>query len=73
MAGEPNAQLAEAMRRADCSNTSLAARVRRVAQENGVELKCTHVDVARWLKGVMPRPAPLIRAPSVYVHRLPRS
>jgi hypothetical protein len=57
MAGEPNAQLAEAMRRADCSNTSLAARVRRVAQENGVELKCTHVDVARWLKGVKPRPA----------------
>ena len=57
MAGEPNAQLAEAMRRAGCSNTSLAMRVRRVAQENGVVLKCTHVDVARWLKGVTPRPA----------------
>jgi hypothetical protein len=57
MQREPNGQLAEVMRRADCSNTSLAARVRRVAQENGVDLKCTHVDVGRWLKGVMPRSA----------------
>jgi tetratricopeptide (TPR) repeat protein len=45
------------MRRADCSHTNLAARVRRVAQENGAVLRCTHVDVGRWLKGVMPRPA----------------
>jgi hypothetical protein len=57
MQGEPNGQLAEVMRRADCSNTGLASRVRTVAHENGVELKCTHVDVGRWLKGVTPRPA----------------
>ena len=57
MTREPNARLAEAMRRADCSNTNLAARVRRIARENGADLKCTHVDVGRWLKGVIPRPA----------------
>jgi hypothetical protein len=45
------------MRRADCSNTNLAARVQRVAQEHGAVLKCTHVDVGRWLHGVAPRPA----------------
>jgi len=57
MAREPNARLAQAMRRAGCSNTSLAARVQRVAQEHGAILRCTHVDVGRWLKGVVPRPA----------------
>lgn len=57
MAREPNSRLAEVMRRADCSNTSLAARVRAVAEENGTPLKCTHVDVRRWLDGVVPRPA----------------
>lgn len=57
MPREPNAQLAEVMRRAKFSNTNLAARVRRIAQENGVDLKCTHVDVRRWLDGVVPRPA----------------
>jgi hypothetical protein len=57
MGREPNAQLAEAMRQAGCSNTSLAARVRAVAEENGTLLRCTHVDVHRWLEGVIPRPA----------------
>lgn len=57
MPGQPNSRLAEVMHRAQCSNTSLAARVQSVAREHGVDLKCTHVDVGRWLKGVMPRPA----------------
>ena len=57
MGREPNAQLAEAMRQAGCSNTSLAARVRAVAEEHGTLLRCTHVDVRRWLDGVIPRPA----------------
>jgi hypothetical protein len=57
MAREPNTQLADAMRRAGFSNSSLAAHVRRVALEHGGELKCTHVDVKRWLDGVSPRPA----------------
>ena len=57
MTREPNTRLAEIMRRADCSNTNLAARVQQVARENGADLKCTHVDVGRWLKGVVPRPA----------------
>ena len=56
MTREPNTRLAEIMRRADCSNTNLAARVQQVARENGADLKCTHVDVGRWLKGVVPRP-----------------
>lgn len=45
------------MRRANCSNKGLAARVRAVASEHGVSLKCTHVNVGRWLNGVQPRPA----------------
>lgn len=57
MAREPNALLADVMYRAGFSNSSLAAHVRRVAQENGANLKCTHVDVRRWLDGVFPRPA----------------
>lgn len=57
MPSEPNARLAEAMRRANCSNSGLASRVRAVACENGVSLKCTHVNVGRWLDGVQPRPA----------------
>jgi hypothetical protein len=57
MPREQNALLAEVMRRAGFSNSALAAHVRRVAQENGADLRCTHVDVRRWLDGVVPRPA----------------
>jgi tetratricopeptide (TPR) repeat protein len=57
MAREPNARLAGAMRRADCSNSNLALRVQAVAREHGTALKCTHVDVGRWRQGVLPRPA----------------
>lgn len=53
MPRQPNARLAEVMRRAHCSNTSLAARVQAVAREHGADLKCTRVDVRRWLDGVM--------------------
>jgi hypothetical protein len=53
----PNVALAQAMRRADCSNSGLASRVRQIASEDGVSLSCTHVDVKRWLDGVRPRPA----------------
>ncbi|MFF5111588.1 hypothetical protein [Streptosporangium sp. NPDC000509] len=55
MSRVPNLGLADAMRRADCSNKRLAERVRLVAQEEGVILRCTHVDVKRWLDGVQPR------------------
>ncbi|MGW4638023.1 hypothetical protein ACWEN6_05830 [Sphaerisporangium sp. NPDC004334] len=57
MSRTSNLALAEAMRRADCSNKGLASRVQLVAQEEGVILRCTHVDVKRWLDGVRPRPA----------------
>ena len=56
MARQPNVQLGEVMQRAGVSNTSLASRVQAVAREYGTDLKCTHVDVRRWLDGVMPRP-----------------
>src|SRR4051812_14320408 len=55
MSRMPNLGLADVMRRADCSNKGLAARVQLVAQEEGVTLRCTHVDVKRWLDGVQPR------------------
>jgi len=57
MPREPNTLLAAVMRRAGFSNTNLAAHVRRIAQEQGADLKCTHVDVRRWLDGVTPRQA----------------
>lgn len=57
MPRQPNARLAEVMRRAGCSNTGLASRVQVVGREHGPDVKCTHVDVRRWLDGVMPRPA----------------
>ncbi|GGP05444.1 hypothetical protein LDL08_06440 [Nonomuraea glycinis] len=53
----PNVALAQAMRRADCSNSGLASRVRQIAQNDGISLSCTHVDVKRWLDGVKPRSA----------------
>lgn len=53
----PNVALAQAMRRADCSNSGLASRVRQIADEDGISVSCTHVDVKRWLDGVKPRPA----------------
>src|ERR1700691_1465500 len=57
MPRQPNAQLAGVMRRVGCSNSSLAARVQSVAREHGADLKCTHIDVRRWLDGVVPRAA----------------
>lgn len=57
MSRMPNVALAHAMRRADCSNSGLASRVRQIASEEGVSLSCTHVDVKRWLDGVRPRTA----------------
>jgi hypothetical protein len=57
MPREPNTLLAQVMRRAGFSNSSLAAHVRGIALEHGADLKCTHVDVRRWLDGVVPRRA----------------
>jgi hypothetical protein len=57
MPRQPNARLAEVMRRTGCSNTSLASRVEAVSREHGGDLNCTHVDVRRWLDGVEARPA----------------
>ncbi|MGH3275948.1 MAG: hypothetical protein ACRDNZ_16685 [Streptosporangiaceae bacterium] len=57
MPGKPNALLADVMRRAGFSHSGLGAHVRRVAAEHGAVLRCTHVDVRRWLDDVAPRPA----------------
>lgn len=51
----PNLQLADVMRRASCSNSGLAKRVSAVASEHGVEVRCDHVNVKRWLSGAQPR------------------
>jgi hypothetical protein len=55
MPREPNTLLAGVMGRAGFSNSGLAAHVRGIAREHGADLKCTHVDVRRWLDGVVPR------------------
>jgi hypothetical protein len=50
-----NLRLIEAMRRAQCSNKGLAARVRQVGAEHGDALKTDHVTVKRWRDGALPR------------------
>ncbi|MER7268912.1 hypothetical protein ABT344_11475 [Micromonospora carbonacea] len=52
----PNELLMQALARAGWSNKGCAARLRAFGEARGVELRCTHVDVRRWLDGVQPRP-----------------
>jgi hypothetical protein len=52
---EPNLRLIEVMRRAQCSNKGLAARVRQVGAERGEALKTDHVTVKHWRDGAIPR------------------
>ncbi|HEX4812890.1 MAG TPA: hypothetical protein VFV66_09080 [Nonomuraea sp.] len=52
---EPNHQLAAVMARAACSNKALARRVQDVAASHGVDVRCDHVSVKRWLDGMHPR------------------
>jgi hypothetical protein len=54
---EPNHQLAAVMARADVSNKGLARRVQDVAASRGVDIRCDHVSVKRWLDGMHPRGA----------------
>lgn len=55
MKREPNAPLAALMGDAGLSNKALAGRVRRAAQEAGLDISPDHVSVRRWLDGVKPR------------------
>ncbi|WP_409074236.1 hypothetical protein [Micromonospora chalcea] len=52
----PNELLAQALGRAGWSNKGCAARLRAFGEAKGVVVRCTHVDVRRWLDGVQPRP-----------------
>jgi hypothetical protein len=51
-----NQLLSGALQRAAWSNKGCAARVRTLAARKGVDLRCDHVTVRRWLDGVEPRP-----------------
>ncbi|NRQ32986.1 hypothetical protein HII36_14215 [Nonomuraea sp. NN258] len=52
---EPNHQLAAVMARAGTSNKGLARRVQDMAARHGVDIRCDHVSVKRWLDGMHPR------------------
>lgn len=52
----PNELLALLMAEAACSRSGLARDVRELAAARGLtEVRCDHVDVGRWLKGMVPR------------------
>jgi len=52
----PNELLADALRKAGWSNKGCAARLRAAGEVRGMDIRCTHVDVRRWLGGMRPRP-----------------
>src|SRR5437870_4561755 len=52
----PNHELAALMAEADCSRSALARGIRELAAARGLlAVRCDHVDVGRWLKGMVPR------------------
>ncbi|MBO2461538.1 transcriptional regulator [Actinomadura violacea] len=52
---EPNHDLVTVMREAGISNKALAKAVRDLGRTRGQDVRCTHVDVARWRSGMIPR------------------
>jgi hypothetical protein len=52
---EPNRLLAAAMAEAGVSNNGLAKRVRDLGQADDQTVRCDHVDVKRWLDGMVPK------------------
>jgi hypothetical protein len=54
----PNELLAALLDEAGCSRSTLARDIRELAARRGLEdIRCDHVDVGRWLKGMVPRGA----------------
>ncbi|MFD3402944.1 hypothetical protein ACFWUU_19820 [Kribbella sp. NPDC058693] len=54
----PNELLAALLDEADCSRSALARDIRELAARRGMDdVRCDHVDVGRWLKGMVPRGA----------------
>lgn len=52
----PNDELAALMVEAGCSRSALARDIRALAAARGMStIRCDHVDVGRWLKGMLPR------------------
>ncbi|MGW6281984.1 hypothetical protein [Kribbella sp. NPDC055071] len=54
----PNESLAALLDEAACSRNALARDIRELAAARGLkDVRCDHVDVGRWLKGMVPRGA----------------
>lgn len=52
----PNELLAALLEEAACSRSAIARDIRQLAAAHGlIDIRCDHVDVGRWLKGMMPR------------------
>ncbi|MFD4144247.1 sporulation protein [Streptomyces sp. NPDC058572] len=52
---QPNHRLVSLIERSGSSASSLAVRVRQVAERHGEAISCTHVDVGRWKAGTQAR------------------
>ncbi|WP_132151005.1 hypothetical protein [Kribbella antiqua] len=52
----PNELLAALLDEAACSRSALARDIRTLATARGIrDVRCDHVDVGRWLNGMVPR------------------
>ena len=52
----PNELFAALMDEAACSRSALARDIRELAAARGLDdIRCDHVDVGRWLNGMVPR------------------
>ncbi|MFI7060002.1 hypothetical protein ACIBL3_03385 [Kribbella sp. NPDC050124] len=51
----PNELFAALMAEASCSRSALARDIRDLAAARGLDVRCDHVDVGRWLNGMVPR------------------
>lgn len=55
MGRTPNDQLAALLEEAGCSHGALARDISRLAAERGLDVRCDHIDIGRWLAGMRPR------------------
>ncbi|WP_328524972.1 hypothetical protein [Kribbella sp. NBC_00359] len=70
----PNELLAALLDEADCSRSALARDIRALAAARGLEdVRCDHVDVGRWLKGMVPRGAKPVLIAEALGRRLGRA
>ncbi|GAA1709478.1 hypothetical protein GCM10009745_66730 [Kribbella yunnanensis] len=70
----PNELFAELLAEAQCSRSALARDIRELAAARGLQdVRCDHVDVGRWLRGMVPRGAKPVLIAEALGRRLGRA